>query len=197
MTRTGRVERKTKETDIELAIELDGEGSWAGSSGIGFLDHMLELFARHSLVNLELTATGDLHVDMHHTVEDIGICLGTAIDKALGDRKGIRRYGAMILPMDEARAEVVIDLGGRPYFVYDVALPDAKSKIGEFDVELLEEFFNALATNARMNLHITLHTGSNLHHIAEAIFKAFARAFDIAKSPDERVKDVPSTKGCI
>lgn len=197
MTRTGRVERKTKETNIELAIELDGEGSWVGTSGIGFLDHMLELFARHSLVNLELRAEGDLHVDMHHTVEDIGICLGAAIDKALGDRKGIRRYGAMILPMDEARAEVVIDLGGRPYFVYDVCLPESKSKIGDFDVELLEEFFGALAVHGRMNLHITLHTGSNLHHIAEAIFKAFARAFDIAKSPDERVKGVPSTKGCI
>jgi len=197
MSRPARIERKTKETDIALKMELDGDGAWSGSSGIGFLDHMLELLARHSLMDIELKATGDLQVDMHHTVEDIGICLGQAIDKALNERKGIRRYGSALLPMDEALAEVSIDLGGRPYFVYEVQLPSPKSKIGEFDVELLEEFFQALSTHARMNLHIHLRTGSNLHHIAEALFKAFARALDEAKSPDSRVKGVPSTKGSL
>jgi imidazoleglycerol-phosphate dehydratase len=158
---------------------------------------MLELFAKHSLTNLELKASGDLEVDMHHTVEDIGICLGKAIDKALGLRIGIRRYGFFLLPMDEALAEVSLDLGGRPYFVYSVKLATPKSKTGDFDIELLEEFFQALSTHGRMNLHMNLRTGSNLHHIAEALFKAFARAFDDAKSLDKRVKDVPSTKGTL
>lgn len=197
MSRSATIERKTRETNIKLALDLDGDGSWKGSSSIGFLDHMLELLARHSLTNLELEATGDLQVDMHHTVEDIGICLGQAIDKTLGERKGIKRYGSFLLPMDEALAEVSIDLGGRPYFVYEVKLPSPKSKIGEFDIELLEEFFQAVSTHARMNLHLHLRAGSNLHHIAEALFKAFARALDEAKSPDARVKGVPSTKGSL
>lgn len=195
MNRTASINRKTKETDINLDLNLDGEGLWSGSSGVGFLDHMLELFARHGLLDLGLKATGDLDVDSHHTIEDIGICLGQAIDKALGERKGIRRYGFFILPMDEALAEVALDLGGRPYFVYNVDLPNPKSKTGEFDMELVEEFFQAIATNARMNLNINLRSGTNLHHIAEAIFKAFARAFDLAKTLDPRVKGVPSTKG--
>ena len=197
MSRSARIERKTKETGITLKIDLDGDGSWSGGSGIGFLDHMLELFAKHSLVSLDLKAAGDLEVDMHHTVEDIGICLGKAIDKALGQRKGIRRYGSTLLPMDEALAEVALDLGGRPYFVYSVRLPSPKSKSGEFDIELLEEFFQAVSTHGRMNLHMILRSGSNLHHIAEALFKSFARAFDEAKSLDTRVKDVPSTKGTL
>lgn len=197
MKRTAEIKRKTKETDITVRVNLDGKGSFKGNTGIGFLDHMLDLFAKHSLTDLTINATGDLHIDMHHTVEDIGITLGQAMDKALGDRKSIKRYGSFTVPMDEARAEVVVDLGGRPYFVYEVKLPGVKTSTGDFDLELLPEFFQAMSQHARMNLHVTLHAGKNLHHISEAIFKAFARAFDAAKTLDERVDGVPSTKGKI
>ncbi len=195
--RKASVERETRETKITLSMEIDGSGRFDGATGIGFFDHMIELFARHALVDLSLKAEGDLEVDAHHTVEDVGIVLGQVIDKALGDRKGIRRYGSALVPMDEALAEVAIDLGGRPYFVYNVKLPGEKAKVGEFDTELVEEFFQAVAFNAKMSLHMTLKYGSNLHHISEALFKCFARVFDEATSRDDRVQGVPSTKGVI
>jgi len=196
-TRESKRERKTRETQIELSLVIDGSGKFGGETGIGFFDHMLELLARHSLSDLEVNADGDLQVDAHHSVEDVGIVMGQAIDEALGDRKGIRRYGSALVPMDEALAEVSIDLGGRPYFVYNVELPGWKAKVGDFDIELVEEFFQAVAFNAKMNLHMTLKSGSNLHHISEALFKGFARALDAATSMDDRVADVPSTKGTL
>ena len=195
--RKASVKRKTKETDITVSVNIDGSGALRGVTGVGFFDHMLELLARHSLMDLNLKVAGDLKVDAHHTVEDVGIVLGMALDKALGNRKGIRRYGWAIVPMDEALAEAVIDLGGRPYFSYRVKLPGARAKVGSFDVELVQEFFQALAFNAKMNLHMSLRTGKNLHHIAEALFKGFARAFDQAAGKDDRIKDVPSTKGTL
>jgi len=195
--RKASAERKTRETNIELSINIDGSGKFDGGTGIGFFDHMLELLARHSLADLSIRAKGDLEVDAHHTVEDVGIVIGQAIDEALEDRKGICRYGSAQVPMDEALTEVAIDLGGRPYFVYNVELPGPKAKVGDFDVELVEEFFQAVAFNAKMNLHMTLKSGSNLHHIAEALFKGFARALDEATRRDDRVKGVPSTKGTI
>ena len=195
--RKANVKRKTKETNIAVSVNIDGSGVLQGATGIGFFDHMLELLARHSLMDLNLKVVGDLKVDAHHTVEDVGIVLGQALDNALGDRKGIRRYGWALVPMDEALAEAAIDLGGRPYFAYRVKLPGAKAKVGNFDVELVQEFFQALAFNAKMNLHMSLRTGKNLHHIAEALFKGFARAFDQAADFDNRVKDVPSTKGTL
>jgi len=195
--REATVRRKTKETDISVTINIDGAGTLDGKTSIGFFDHMLDLLARHSLTDIKIEAAGDLEVDAHHTVEDVGIALGQAIDKALGDRKGIRRFGSITAPMDEALAEVAVDIGGRAYFSYNVELPSPKAKVGDFDIELVEEFFQALASNARMNLHMILKSGSNLHHIAEALFKGFAKAFDAATAPDERVGDVPSTKGAI
>jgi len=195
--RKANVRRKTRETNISVSVKIGGSGILKGATGIGFFDHMLELLARHSLIDLSLKAQGDLKVDAHHTVEDVGIVLGQALDKALGQRKGIRRYGWAVIPMDEALAEVAIDLGGRPYFAYRVKLPGPKAKVGNFDVELVQEFFQALAFNAKMNLHMTLRSGKNLHHISEALFKCFARAFDQAVSIDDRVRDVPSTKGTI
>lgn len=194
-SRKASIERKTRETEIKLSIDIDGAGKFSGKTGIGFFDHMLELMARHAMMDFDIGALGDIEVDMHHTVEDVGIVLGQTIDKALGDRKGIRRYGSALAPMDESLAEIAIDLGGRAYFVYNVNLPTPKAKVGDFDIELVEEFFQAVASNAKMNLHITLRSGSNLHHIAESIFKGFARAFDQASELDDRVMDIPSTKG--
>jgi imidazoleglycerol-phosphate dehydratase len=194
-SRAAEIVRKTKETEIELAVDLDGSGRSDVRSGVGFLDHMLDLFARHSLIDLKVVCKGDTHVDDHHTTEDIGICLGSAIDKALGDRAGIRRYGHMVLPMDETLVTVAVDLGGRPYWAWQAPMP--APKIGTFDSELVADFWQAVATQGRMNLHVLLHYGRNTHHVAEAIFKGAARALRAAVEPDPRNPGVPSTKGSL
>jgi imidazoleglycerol-phosphate dehydratase len=193
--RTAEINRKTRETDIRLALNLDGEGRAQIATGVGFLDHMLELFARHALVDLTVAGTGDLHVDDHHTTEDVGICLGQAIDRALGDRAGIRRYGHFVLPMDETLVTCAIDLGGRAYWVWNAPMP--APKIGTFDSELVADFWQAVATQGRMNLHVLLHYGRNTHHISEAIFKGLARALRMGWEPDPRSTGVPSTKGTL
>ncbi len=193
--RTAKVLRQTKETKVDLSLDLDGRGRATVSTGVGFFDHMLDLLARHALVDLDLAAEGDLHVDFHHTVEDVGIVLGQAIEKAVGDKRGIYRYGWAIVPMDESLAQVAVDLSGRPAFVFNVRFPSGT--IGQFPVELVEEFLKALATSGRMNLHVTVPYGTNNHHIAEAIFKGFARALRIAATIDPRQKGVPSTKGSL
>ena len=195
MERTASVKRKTSETDIEIDLNLDGEGKFDISTKIPFLDHMLTQLAKHGLFDLKIKADGDVEIDFHHTVEDVGIVLGKAFKKALKEKKGIKRYGSAYTPLDEALALVVADIAGRPYFVYKVDLP--KEKIGEFDVELVEEFFQAFANNCGVTLHIRLIYGNNLHHSVEAIFKAFAKAMDQGTSLDKRVKDIPSTKGSL
>lgn len=193
MARTAAIERVTKETRIKLSINLDGTGVAKICTSVPFLDHMLDLFARHGLFDLEVEASGDIDIDFHHTVEDIGIVLGQAIKEALGDKAGIRRYGQATVPMDETLASVATDLSGRPFLVYNVRLP--KVKIGEFDVELAKEFFQALTNNLGANLHINVMYGDNVHHILEACFKATARALDIATQHDPRIVGVMSTKG--
>ena len=193
--RTAEIDRKTKETQIRLSINLDGTGNTTAATGVGFLDHMLDLLGRHSLIDLDVKATGDLHVDAHHTVEDVGIVLGQAIEKSLGDKRGIYRYGWAIVPMDESLAQVAIDLSGRPAFVFNV--PFRGPLIGSFPTELIEEFFKALATSAKMNFHVTVPYGTNNHHIAEAIFKGTAKALRQAVSHDPRNTGIPSTKGSI
>lgn len=193
--RTAEISRKTKETQIRVAIDLDGSGKANVKTGVGFFDHMLDLLARHSLIDLTIEATGDLHVDAHHTVEDVGIVIGQCIEKALGDKRGIYRYGWAIVPMDESLAQVAIDLSGRPAFVFNVNFKG--SLIGNFPVELVDEFFKSIATNAKMNLHINVPYGTNNHHISEAIFKAMAKALRQAVSDDPRNTDVPSTKGSL
>jgi imidazoleglycerol-phosphate dehydratase len=193
--RTAQITRTTKETKIELAINLDGRGEATISTGVGFFDHMLDLLSRHSLIDLDVTADGDLQVDAHHTVEDVGIVLGQALEKALGDKRGIHRYGWAILPMDESLAQVAVDLSGRPAFVFDVTFTGPT--IGDFQTELVEEFLKALSANARMNLHVAVPYGSNNHHIAEAIFKALAKALRQAVTKDPRSDAVPSTKGSL
>lgn len=193
--RTAEITRTTRETDIRLNLNLDGTGRAEIATGVGFLDHMLELFARHAAMDLRVACTGDLHVDAHHTTEDVGICLGQAIDKALGDKAGIRRYGHSVLPMDEALVTCAIDLSGRPFWVWNVALPAAK--IGQFDSELIADFWQAVSTHGRMNLHVLLHYGRNTHHISEAIFKGLARALRQACEHDPRSDGVPSTKGTL
>ncbi len=193
--RTAKIERQTAETKIELEINLDGQGKSEISTGIGFFDHMLELFSRHSMIDLKVKAEGDLHVDFHHTVEDTGICLGQAIREAIGDKKGIRRYGHFTLPMEETLVTTAIDLSGRYYMVFQVDVPAAK--IGEFDSELIEDFWQATAANALCNLHVVLHHGRNSHHISEAVFKASARALRMAVEDDPRQTGVPSTKGTL
>jgi imidazoleglycerol-phosphate dehydratase len=193
--RIAEINRKTNETDIRLSLNLDGSGTAAIKTGVGFFDHMLDLLTRHSLIDLTVAATGDLHIDSHHTVEDVGIALGQAIDKAIGDKRGIHRYGWAIVPMDESLAQAAIDLSGRPAFVYHVSYRG--DSIGDFPVELVEEFWKSVATNARMNLHITVPYGTNNHHIAEAIFKATAKALRQAVSFDPRNSGVPSTKGSL
>ncbi len=193
--RKGEVVRETSETRIQMNLALDGQGISDVSTGLGFLDHMLELFARHGLFDLEVRCKGDLEVDAHHTVEDVGICLGLAVREALGSAKGIKRYGWVVLPMDEALATVALDLGGRPYLA--ISLPTLEGDIGGFAMELLPEFFQAFCNNAGANLHIRVDSGRNRHHIAEAIFKAFSKALDQAVSLDPRVQGVPSTKGRI
>jgi len=194
-SRKADVKRTTQETNITLSLELDGAGAFTGESGIGFLDHMLDLLARHGLFDLRLEAGGDRHVDDHHTVEDIGICLGQALRRALGDKKGLRRYGDAAVPMDESLAQVAVDLGGRAGLVFNVTFPD--EKVGAFDTALVKEFMHALAFNAAMTLHINVPYGDNAHHIAEAVFKALARALDTATALDPRRGDVPSTKGVL
>jgi imidazoleglycerol-phosphate dehydratase len=193
--RTARINRQTRETKVDLVLDLDGKGRATISTGVGFFDHMLDLLARHGLFDLDVTAEGDLHVDSHHTVEDVGIVLGQAIDKAVGDKRGIHRYGWAIVPMDECLAQVAVDLSGRPAFVFNVRFTGPS--IGQFPVELVEEFLKALATSGRMNLHVTVPYGSNNHHIAEAIFKALAKALRQATSHDPRNDEVPSTKGSL
>ena len=193
--RKAQVRRKTRETQISLDLAIDGQGKSSITTGVGFLDHMLELFARHGLFDLTLTARGDTHVDAHHTVEDTGICLGQALNNALGDRKSIRRYGSCDAPMEDALARVALDLGGRGALVYKVTFPAAV--IGDFDTELIEEFLHALAMNAGMNLHVEVPYGRNSHHVAEAIFKGLAKALDWATQVDPRVTDIPSTKGSL
>ena len=191
--RTAKVERKTKETDIRLSINLDGEGKYIIDTSIPFIDHMLSLMSKHGLFDMKIKARGDIDVDYHHTVEDIGIVLGTAIKQALGNMKGISRYGQASVPMDEALAVVSLDLSGRPYLVYRVGFPK-KSKIKNFDPDLIEDFLQAFAGNCSVTLHVESPYGRNTHHIIEAIFKALGRALKQAVSIDPRVKDVPSTK---
>jgi len=193
MSRRANVERRTNETSIRMALSLDGGGSSQIATPMPFLSHMLEQIARHGLLDLEVVAEGDVQVDGHHTTEDIGIVFGSALREALGDAKGIRRYGSAVLPMDEARVQAAVDLSGRSFFVWNAPLP--KSKIGDFDVELAPVFFEAVARTARMNLHLTLQAGDNLHHIVEGCFKAFSRALRQAIELDPRVVGVPSTKG--
>lgn len=194
--RRATVQRKTKETDISLAIALDGSGKSAISTGVGFFDHMLDQIARHGLFDLEISAQGDLHIDDHHTVEDVGIALGQAIRQALGDRKGIRRYAAAYVPMDEALTRAAIDLSGRAFLVFEAQFPTPK--IGTFDTELVREFFQALAGNCGANMHIDNIRGANSHHIAESCFKALARALREAVEIDPRQSDaIPSTKGVL
>ena len=193
--RSAKVVRKTRETDIRVQLDLDGDGDYRVSTGIPFLNHMLELLAKHALFNLQLKAKGDLKVDYHHTVEDVGLVLGDALNKALGDRKGILRYGWAVVPMDESLSRVALDLGGRPYLVYEVRTK--KTRIRDFDLGLIEEFFRAFTVQARMNLHIKLMYGQEPHHAYESVFKAVAKALSIACSKDSRVKGVLSSKGKI
>jgi imidazoleglycerol-phosphate dehydratase len=194
MARTAEIKRETKETKIQLRLDLDG-GEAKISTGVGFLDHMLELLARHGRLGLELEATGDLETGAHHTTEDVGICLGQAIDEALGDRAGIRRYGSALVPMDEALAECAIDISGRPFCDFAAELPDVT--IAGFDSELAEEFFRAVANNSKMTVHLWVRSGSNVHHMIEACFKAFARTLRQAVSIDPDESGVPSTKGTL
>ena len=191
--RAAEIVRKTKETDITLKLTLNGEGRSTISTGIPFLNHMLELFTKHGLFDLKLKAKGDLKVDFHHTVEDIGICLGQAFAKALGDKRGIRRYGEATIPMDEALTTVAVDLSGRSFLAYNVKI--RRIKIGNFNAGLVKEFFRAFVDQADLTLHINLLYGEDIHHSIEAIFKAFARAMRQATEPDLRVKGIPSTKG--
>lgn len=195
MARTASIQRKTGETDIKLSIDLDGDGSGTRESGIGFLDHMLDLLTKHAMIDLEVEAVGDLHVDDHHTSEDIGIALGQAVDQALGDRAGIRRYGHFTLPMDECLVTAAVDLGGRYAFEYHA--PIAAAKIGTFDSELVEHFWQSFAANSKSNLHVVLHHGRNGHHISECVFKSVARAIRMAAESDPRSDAVPSTKGVL
>jgi imidazoleglycerol-phosphate dehydratase len=195
VNRSARISRKTNETDITLAFAIDGEGKNRLETEVPFLNHMLDLFAKHGQFDLDVVAKGDIEIDYHHTVEDIGICLGQALREALGDKKGIKRYGNAFVPMDESLAQVVIDLSNRPHLEYRAAYPSAQ--VGQFPTELVHEFLWKLALEARMNLHVILHYGQNTHHMIEAIFKALGRALDEATSIDPRVKGVPSTKGVL
>jgi imidazoleglycerol-phosphate dehydratase len=195
MSRTASIQRKTNETEIHLELNLDGSGQSEVKTGVGFLDHMLELLAKHGAFDIRVAARGDLHVDQHHTVEDTGICLGQAFRQALGDKAGIRRYGHFTLPMEETLVTVAVDLSGRYALAFNAPLPSPK--IGAFDSELLEDFWQSFAANTLCNLHVLLHYGRNSHHIAEAVFKGTARALRMAVEADPRMKDVPSTKGSL
>jgi imidazoleglycerol-phosphate dehydratase len=194
--RQAQVNRKTNETEIALRVNIDGTGDARIDTGIGFFDHMLNHIARHGLIDIDIKAVGDLHIDPHHTVEDVGICLGKALLEAVGVPKGIRRYGHAVIPMDEALAEVAVDFSGRPFLVFNAELP--KGSLGGFDVELAEEFMQALAVNARLTLHVNLRYGKNTHHCIEGIFKALAQALRRALEIDPRNSDaIPSTKGML
>ncbi|MCI0547999.1 MAG: imidazoleglycerol-phosphate dehydratase HisB [Candidatus Rokubacteria bacterium] len=193
--RQARVERRTKETQVVLQLNLDGDGASKIQTTIPFFDHMLEAFAKHGLIDLTVDARGDIEVDLHHTVEDVGICLGKALREALGDKRGIVRYGASYLPMDEALVHAAVDLSGRPYLVFNVPLQ--RTRIGSFDLDLLKDFFRALAVNAELTLHVNMHYGENLHHVAEAVFKAVGRALAEATRLHPRITGVPSTKGTL
>lgn len=195
MKREAEIVRETRETQIKLKLNIDGTGTSQINTGVGFLDHMLELFAKHGFFDLEVNATGDLHVDDHHTVEDVGICLGEAIKEAVGDKVGMRRFGSFVVPMYEALARVDLDVCGRPYFHYNIPL--SYGKVGTFDIELAEEFFHGFVNHSGTTLHINVPYGTNRHHIIEAIFKAVAKALDISTSIDERVSGVLSTKGTL
>ena len=196
MTRTATIHRKTGETDVNLTLTLDGTGSGSRATGVGFLDHMLDLLARHGRLDLTVDVTGDLHTGSHHTVEDTGIVLGQALDRALGDRAGIARYGHAVIPMDEARASCAIDVSGRPYCAYGgLTLPPGD--IAGFEHEAAEEFFRAVASAARLTLHLELQAGTNAHHMIEACFKAFARALRVAVAVDPSEPGIPSTKGTL
>jgi len=194
--RTGAVKRKTKETDIEVSVDLDGTGRSQVATGIGFLDHMLDLLARHSRIDMTIKAVGDLHIDQHHTTEDVGIALGQAVKQALGDMKGITRYADVHLPMDETLSRVALDISGRPFLVFKSDF--GREKVGNFDTELVREWFQAFAMNAGITLHVETLYGANDHHIAESCFKGLARALRAAVAIDPRAKDeVPSTKGSL
>jgi len=195
MARTATINRTTKETEINVTLKLDGHGTHEIESGVPFLDHMLTQIARHGFFDLQVSARGDLEIDAHHTVEDLGICLGEAFKKALGDKAGVRRYGRGSMPMHEALAAVVLDFSGRPFLVYNVPLP--KAQVGNFELELVEEFFTAFCNHSGANVHVNLAYGDNLHHIVEAVFKAFARALDEATQLDSRVEGVLSSKGTL
>jgi len=194
--REATITRKTAETEISVTLNLDGTGVYSNETGVGFFDHMLDQLARHSLIDMTVQAKGDLHIDDHHTVEDTGIAIGQALAKALGDKRGIRRYGHFALAMDDAQVDCALDLSGRPYLVWAMDMPTAK--IGTFDTELVREFFQALSTHGGITLHVTKRNGINSHHIAEAAFKAVARALRMAVEPDPRLGDaLPSTKGAL
>ena len=195
MTRTAEIDRRTAETEVHVQLTLDGSGAGQRLTGVGFLDHMLDLLARHGHVDLDVRAQGDLQTGAHHTVEDVGICIGQALDQALGDRTGITRYGQATVPMDESRASCAIDISGRGLCAFQAALP--VGAIGNFDHELAEEFFRALAANAKLTLHLTVEAGTNVHHVIEAAFKALARALRVAVSLDPTEAGVPSTKGTL
>mgnify|MGYP001791759034 CR=1 FL=1 len=194
--RTAKITRKTAETDISVEINLDGSGTYDNETGVGFFDHMLDQLARHSLIDMTIRCAGDTHIDDHHSVEDVGIALGQALTEALGDKRGIRRYGACLLPMDDALVRAALDLSGRPYLVWEMDLPTPK--IGQFDTELVREFFQAFSTHGGITLHVTALNGINSHHMAEAAFKSVARALREAVEPDPRKADaIPSTKGAL
>jgi imidazoleglycerol-phosphate dehydratase len=193
MARTANIKRATSETEIEISLQLDGTGKQDISTGVTFLDHMLSQLSRHGYFDLTVKATGDTHIDFHHTVEDVGIALGQAFKEALGDKRGIRRFAEATVPLNEALAQCVVDISGRAFFVFNLDLP--KSKLGEFDVELVSEFFQAFAANSDITLHFNSPYWNNLHHIVESLFKSFARALDQACTIDTRTSDIPSTKG--
>jgi len=195
MTRSATIERRTGETAVTVTLALDGSGGGSRDTGVGFLDHMLDLLARHGRLDLDVAATGDLQTGAHHTVEDVGICIGQALDQALGDRAGIFRYGNATIPMDEARASTAIDISGRGLLVFEAQMP--VGAIGNYDHELTEEFLRALATNAKLTLHVSLEAGTNVHHVIEAIFKSVARALRAATTVDPTESGVPSTKGTL
>jgi imidazoleglycerol-phosphate dehydratase len=195
LSRSAEITRATQETDVRLVLGLDGAGAGTRATGVGFFDHMLDLLARHGRLDLEVAVTGDLQTGAHHTVEDTGLALGQALDRALGDRRGIFRYGHAVVPMDEARAAATIDLSGRPFLAFDAPLP--AGAIGTFDHELAEEFFRAVSSAARLTLHLELQAGTNVHHMVEALFKAFARALRAAVAIDPTETEIPSTKGTL
>ena len=195
MSRKATIERNTKETQISLELDLDGRGEYAVATGVPFFDHMLDQVARHGFFDLKIKAVGDLEIDAHHTIEDVGICLGEAFKQALGDKVGVRRFGRGTMPMHEALASVILDFSGRPHLVFNADLP--KAKVGEFDIELVEEFFVAFCNHSGANIHVNLAYGENLHHIVEAIFKAFGRALDDATGLDPRIESVMSSKGML